>query len=88
MAKVRAEVIADTTATTLTGYVKSNVADDSMVFTDWAAAYNTLRYNFEHGFTDHSLGEYVNAIIHTNGIEGFWALLERSIKGTYVAIAR
>jgi transposase-like protein len=85
--EVRAEVIENTTAATLTGYVKSNVADDSIVYTDAAPAYNTLRYNFEHGFTDHSLGEYVNGVIHTNGIEGFWALLKRSIKGTYVAIA-
>ena len=85
--EVRAEVIQDTTAATLTGYVKANVVVDSKVYTDSASAYNTLRYNFEHGFTDHSLGQYVNGIIHTNGIEGFWALLKRSIKGTYVAIA-
>lgn len=25
-------------------------------------------------------------IIHTNGIENFWSLLKRSIKGTYVSV--
>jgi len=28
----------------------------------------------------------VNGDCHTNGIEGFWALLKRSIKGTYISV--
>jgi len=28
----------------------------------------------------------VRGNIHTNGIENFWALLKRSIKGTYVSV--
>jgi ISXO2-like transposase domain len=46
-----------------------------------------VRYNFEHGVVDHNIGEYVVGDIHTNGIESFWALLKRSIKGTYVSVA-
>ena len=30
--------------------------------------------------------EYVNGNIHTNGIENFWSLLKRTIKGTYVSV--
>jgi transposase-like protein len=85
--EVRAELITDMTATGLQGYVRENVADDSTVFTDAASAYKGLRWNFEHGATDHRVGQYVDGIIHTNGIEGFWALLKRSIRGTYIAIA-
>jgi transposase-like protein len=85
--EVRAELITDMSATGLQGYVRDNVADDSKVFTDAASAYKGLRWNFEHGATDHKAGEYVSGIIHTNGIEGFWALLKRSIRGTYIAIA-
>ena len=29
---------------------------------------------------------YVDDAVHTNGIENFWALLKRSIKGTYVSV--
>ena len=29
---------------------------------------------------------YVDGQIHTNGIENFWSLLKRAIRGTYVAI--
>ena len=34
---------------------------------------------------DHTV-EYVNGHIHTNGIENFWSLLKRSIKGTYISV--
>ncbi|HTL41432.1 MAG TPA: IS1595 family transposase [Pseudolysinimonas sp.] len=85
--EVRAELITDLSSAGLQVYVRDNVADDSLVLTDSASAYKGLRWNFEHGSTDHAAGQYVDGIIHTNGIESFWALLKRSIKGTYIAIA-
>jgi hypothetical protein len=30
--------------------------------------------------------EYVKGQIHTNGIENFWSLLKRGVKGTYVSV--
>jgi len=30
--------------------------------------------------------EYVRENVHTNGIENFWSLLKRTIKGTYVSV--
>jgi hypothetical protein len=29
---------------------------------------------------------YVNGQVHTNGIENFWSLLKRTLRGTYVAV--
>jgi ISXO2-like transposase domain len=29
---------------------------------------------------------YVNGRVHTNGLENFWSLLKRGLKGTYVAV--
>lgn len=29
---------------------------------------------------------YVNGRVHTNGLENFWPLLKRNLKGTYVAV--
>ena len=30
--------------------------------------------------------EYVRGRVHTNGLENFWSLLKRGIKGTYVSV--
>jgi len=30
--------------------------------------------------------EYVRGNVHTNGLENFWNLLKRTIKGTYVSV--
>jgi transposase-like protein len=38
-----------------------------------------------HKVIDHSEA-YVNGQIHTNGLENFWSLLKRMIKGTYVSV--
>ena len=40
---------------------------------------------FEHGVIDHAV-QYVDGKIHTNGLENFWSLLKRGIKGTYVSV--
>jgi hypothetical protein len=32
------------------------------------------------------MNEYVRGEVHTNGIENFWSLLKRTLKGTYVAV--
>jgi hypothetical protein len=34
---------------------------------------------------DHSR-EYVRGLVHTNGLENFWSLLKRTLRGTYVAV--
>jgi len=44
-----------------------------------------LDADFQHKMVDHAV-EYVNGRIHTNGLENFWALLKRSIGGTYVSV--
>jgi hypothetical protein len=31
--------------------------------------------------------EYVRGKVHTNGLENFWSLLKRGLRGTYVAVA-
>ena len=39
---------------------------------------------FQHAFVRHA-EYYVDGAVHTNGIENFWMLLKRMIKGTYVS---
>jgi transposase-like protein len=38
-----------------------------------------------HQVIDHAV-KYVEGHVHTNGLENFWCLLKRCIKGTYVSI--
>jgi hypothetical protein len=40
---------------------------------------------FIHETVNH-VTEYVRGDVHTNGIENFWSLLKRTLKGTYVAV--
>lgn len=48
---------------------------------DDATAYRGLP--FEHKAVKRLVGQYVNHMVHTNGIESFWALLKRGCHGTY-----
>ena len=41
--------------------------------------------NYEHAIINHAV-EYVNGLVHTQGIENFWALLKRGLGGTYVSV--
>ena len=42
---------------------------------------------FDHESVRHSVGEYVDGMAHTNGIESFWSMLKRANKGVYHKIS-
>lgn len=65
--------------------VRDNVETGTEVFTDALASYSQLNPEFKHQFVDHA-ERYVDGQVHTNGLENFWTLLKRSIKGTYVSV--
>ena len=83
--KVRAKVTEKTDAKTLQKFVADNAAVGAMVYTDDAGAYKGLP--FEHKSVKHSVGEYVDGMAHTNGIESFWSMLKRAHKGVYHKIS-
>jgi len=82
---VRTKVIANRKRHALVPVVRENVEAGSNVFTDAFQPYNDLRVDYVHEVVDHA-EEYVRGKVHTNGIENFWSLLKRSIKGTYVSV--
>jgi transposase-like protein len=81
--RVRARVIAKTDTATLEGFVLDSVEAGATVFTDEHSGYRRLSGSFCHHSVKHGVGEYVNGMAHTNGIESFWAMLKRGYKGTY-----
>jgi len=83
---VQATVISDRRKKTLQGLVKSRVAAGSALYTDALASYDGLESEFFHKVVDHAV-EYVNGNVHTNGLENFWSLLKRGLKGTYISVA-
>ena len=40
---------------------------------------------FVHEFIDHTEA-YVRENVHTNGLENFWSLFKRALRGTYVSV--
>ena len=43
--------------------------------------------HYSHRSVRHSVGEYVDGMAYTNGIESFWATLKRAHKGTFHQIS-
>ena len=83
--KVKAKVVKMTNARTLQGFVIATALAGATVYTDDAAAYKGLP--FDHTSVRHSVGEYVDGMAHTNGIESFWSMLKRAHKGVYHKIS-
>ena len=78
---VKAEVVEAVDRPTLHEFVAENTAPDTIVYTDEAKAY--IGMPRKHGTVKHSVGEYVNGQIYTNGVESFWSMLKRGYMGTY-----
>jgi hypothetical protein len=83
--RVRAKVIKDANTRTLHGMVHETVEGGSTLHTDAWLSYRGLNRHYVHEVINHAV-EYVRGNVHTNGIENFWSLLKRSIKGTYVSV--
>ncbi len=83
--RVRAKVIPNTRRTALFPMIRKNVGKDAEIFSDAHPSYFTLANEYAHEMIDHA-ESYVRGKVHTNGIENFWSLLKRAIKGTYVSV--
>jgi hypothetical protein len=85
--KMRAGPVPDETKFTLEPIINENVVPGTTISSDGHYAYRDLGRAYEHGAVDHSGGEYVRGIHHTNSIEGHWSLFKRAVKGTHVHIS-
>ena len=84
-----ANVVPNVRKKTLQPIIKENVVKGSTVHTDELKSYSGLsKPGFEHETVNHGAGEYVRGVSHVNGIEGFWARLKLSIRGTHVHVSQ
>ena len=86
---VRTLVVKNTRTEQIQTGVRANVEAGSNIYTDSLRSYKGLGpgYNGEyiHNVIDHA-EKYVDGQVHTNGLENYWSLLKRALRGTYVAV--
>ena len=88
--KVRAKVVDRVDKPTMHRFVRETVGEGADLYTDNASAYKDVADLFNgirHAAVNHSVGEYVREMIHTNGVESFWSVLKRAHKGVYHKIS-
>ncbi|HWW15924.1 MAG TPA: IS1595 family transposase [Candidatus Dormibacteraeota bacterium] len=84
--QVRARVMPDVKRETLQSEILRQVKYGTQVYTDEAVAYEQgLQWRFVHDMVNKT-ESYVRGRVHVNGVENFWSLLKRGLRGTYVAV--
>jgi transposase-like protein len=83
--KVHANVIPTRRKHHLQAEIRAHVKAHSAIYTDALLSYQGLNPDFAHQTIDHA-EKYVEGQVHTNGLENFWSLLKRGLKGTYIAV--
>ncbi|HEY1499887.1 MAG TPA: IS1595 family transposase [Acidobacteriaceae bacterium] len=82
--QVRAKVVPNVKRETLQEEILNHVEKWSKLYTDGWQGYDGLD-EYVHKTVSH-IQEYVRGEVHTQGIENFWSLLRRTLRGTYVAV--
>jgi transposase-like protein len=83
--QIRAKVVPNVKRETLQNAILDNVSPFAKLYTDQFVSYDGLDKKFVHETVNH-LNEYVRGQVHTNGLENFWSLLKRTLRGTYVCV--
>jgi transposase-like protein len=78
-------VVPNTRRPELCGNVREHVEKGSTVCTDALMSYDDLEKDYDRRVIDHAVS-YAQGHVHTNGLENFWSLLKRALKGTYVNV--
>src|SRR4051812_27983196 len=84
---VRLEALGGSTLTRgqAKAFIEQHVEAGSTIYSDEHRSYVQLRKDYIHKVIDHSVC-YCRGQVHTNGLENFWSLLKRGIRGTYVSV--
>jgi transposase-like protein len=84
--RVRTQVIENRKKHQLEQTIGEHVTLGATIYTDALKSYDRMgERGYAHEVVDHAEC-YVSGQVHTNGLENYWSLLKRSIKGTYVSV--
>jgi transposase-like protein len=83
--KVRATVAVSRKKPVMQSFVKGNVNPGSRIMSDEFAGSWKMDDEYTHKIVNH-LETYVVGNVHTNGIENFWSLLKRGLRGSYISV--
>jgi transposase-like protein len=83
--QVRAAVAPSRHKRVVDANIIKHVEKGSKLYTDEFIAYEHLPEGYTREFVNH-VSTYVKGHIHTNGMENFWSLLKRTLRGTYVSV--
>jgi transposase-like protein len=68
--------------------IDEHIEQGSTIYSDSLKSYKHLSSadsEYVHNVIDHA-HSYAEGTVHTNGMENFWSLLKRTLKGTYVSV--
>jgi transposase-like protein len=84
--EVRIHVVSNRKKHLLQSNIRAHIKAGSAIYTDALMSYMGLnQQGFQHQVIDHA-EKYVDGQIHTNGLENFWSLVKRGLKGTYISV--
>ena len=86
--EIYTEVVPSAAGRSLIPPIVANVPAGTRVSTDEWAPYRVLGgLGYRHETVDHGRKEYARGDVHVNGLESFWSILKRSIRGTHVWVS-
>jgi len=87
--EARSTVVPDAKANTLQTIMRQEVEGTAHIMTDGNHAYWGVDAHYRsHESVDHTRGEYVRGIVHTNFAESYFSLLKRGIIGIFHHVSR
>jgi transposase len=85
---VMTRVVPNVRRFTLEAIILEKIAAGATISSDELSSYAALkRHGYDHKSVNHSRDEWVDGSTHVNGLEGFWAILKRAIRGTHVHVS-
>ena len=86
---VMTKVVPNVKKKTLQPIIQESVKSGSTIHTDELRSYKGLdKVGYEHKRVNHGAGKWVSGGSHVNSIEGFWARLKLSIRGTHIHVSK
>lgn len=83
--RVKTKVVRNVRRASLAPEIRKHVVPGAVLLTDSLQSYVGLKDDYMHEVINHA-ESYARGRVHVNGLENFWSLLKRTIRGTYVSV--